>query len=85
VCFDLLQNRQGWRALELLAWALLLDDVTMVAWCSDDEPSPGSLAFEIRGTNGADPDLAADAIYDTMCVCEERRREHTRMFRCETS
>jgi hypothetical protein len=81
VCFTVPQNAQGWRALELLAYALIVEDVSLKAWCNNDEPLPGSLAFEIKGVNGADPDEAADAIYDAMCICEACRREHVGRLR----
>jgi hypothetical protein len=76
VCFTVPQNAQGWRALELLAHPLTLEDVSLVAWCNNDEPLSGSLVFTIRGTKGADPDEVADAIYDAMCICKACRLEH---------
>ena len=41
----------------------------LVAWCGDDEPSRGSLCFELSGA--ADPDEAAELIGDARGLYDE--------------
>jgi hypothetical protein len=65
VSFDLTRNRQGWRALGLVA--LSIDktaagekgNVYIKPWISSDEDEPDALSFSLEGRRGADPDEVA--------------------------
>ena len=60
---DVERNKEGWRALELISWAVSetdLDRLRLTVWTNGDEPVP--VSFEIRGWDHADPDELADLL-----------------------
>lgn len=47
----------------MIAWAAgLVPRVDLITWVNADDPERGSLSFELRGKNGANPDALAAAI-----------------------
>ncbi len=68
VNFDVERNKKGWRAVELISWAVSetgdCDSLSLVVWTNGFEPVP--VSFEIRGWDHADPDELADLLLTRM-------------------